>query len=66
MKAIANITGSATLQLVDRPEPFISADDEVKLKILRVGICGTDREEAAGGRSKSPAPVSPATITSRT
>ena len=55
MKAIANITGSATLQLVDRPEPFISADDEVKLKILRVGICGTDREEAAGGRSKPPA-----------
>lgn len=55
MKAIANTTGSATLKLVDRPEPGIAAPDEVKLQILRVGICGTDREEAAGGRSKPPA-----------
>ena len=54
MKAIANITNTTTLNLVDRPEPALSADDEVKLRILRVGICGTDREEAAGGRSKPP------------
>jgi glucose 1-dehydrogenase len=54
MKAIANITGTSTLHLVDRPEPVLAADDEVKLKIMRVGICGTDREEAAGGRSKPP------------
>jgi glucose 1-dehydrogenase len=54
MKAIANITNTSTLHLVDRPEPALSADDEVKLRILRVGICGTDREEAAGGRSKPP------------
>jgi threonine dehydrogenase-like Zn-dependent dehydrogenase len=55
MKAIANTTGTPALNLVDRPEPSLSADDEVKLRILRVGICGTDREEAAGGRSKPPA-----------
>ena len=55
MKAIANTTGTPALNLVDRPEPALSADDEVKLRILRVGICGTDREEAAGGRSKPPA-----------
>jgi len=55
MKAIVNITGSSTLALVDRPEPHLSADDEVKMRVLRVGICGTDREEAAGGRSKPPA-----------
>jgi len=55
MKAIANITGTSTLELVDRTEPILSADDDVKLQILRVGICGTDREEAAGGRSKPPA-----------
>jgi threonine dehydrogenase-like Zn-dependent dehydrogenase len=54
MKAIANITSTSTLNLVDRPEPTLSADDEVKLKVLRVGICGTDREEASGGRSKPP------------
>ena len=55
MKAIANKTGTPTLTLVDRPEPAIAADDEVKLRVLRVGICGTDREEAAGGRSRPPA-----------
>jgi len=54
MKAIANTTNTSTLALVDRPEPSLAADDEVKLRILRVGICGTDREEAAGGRSKPP------------
>ena len=55
MKAIANITNTSTLHLVDRPEPVIAADDDIKLRVLRVGICGTDREEAAGGRSKAPA-----------
>jgi threonine dehydrogenase-like Zn-dependent dehydrogenase len=55
MKAIANTTNTPALNLVDRPEPGLSADDEVKLRILRVGICGTDREEAAGGRSRPPA-----------
>ena len=57
MKAIANITGTSTLQLVDRPEPMINADDEVKLKVLRVGICGTDRE-IAGFQYGSPPPGS--------
>lgn len=55
MKAIANISGTATVHLVDRPEPVIAARDEVQLRVLRVGICGTDREEAAGGRSEPPA-----------
>lgn len=55
MKAIAVIPGAQGIQLVDRPEPRIAADDDVKLRVLRVGICGTDREEASGGRSKPPA-----------
>ncbi len=42
------------MNLVDRPEPRINEPDEVKVKIIRVGICGTDREEAAGGRSLAP------------
>jgi glucose 1-dehydrogenase len=54
MKAIANLSKTPTLRLVDRPEPEVSAAEEVKLRVLRVGICGTDREEAAGGRSKPP------------
>ncbi len=55
MKAIAVIPGQKGIQLVERPEPRVQAADEVKLRVLRVGICGTDREEAAGGRSKPPA-----------
>jgi glucose 1-dehydrogenase len=55
MKAIANVTGTSNLKLVDRPEPILKENDEVKLRVLRVGICGTDREEAAGGRSMPPA-----------
>jgi threonine dehydrogenase-like Zn-dependent dehydrogenase len=54
MKAIAIIPNTTDIHLVDRPEPQISAPDEVKLRVLRVGICGTDREETAGGRSKAP------------
>jgi threonine dehydrogenase-like Zn-dependent dehydrogenase len=54
MKAISIIPGTKKLQLVNRPEPSIQAEDEIKLRVLRVGICGTDREEAAGGRSMAP------------
>lgn len=54
MKAISIRPGTTSIQLVDRPEPKLNAPDEVKVKIIRVGICGTDREEAAGGRSLAP------------
>lgn len=54
MKAIALVPGTKTVRLVDRPEPAIGAPDELKLRIVRVGICGTDREEAAGGRALAP------------
>jgi threonine dehydrogenase-like Zn-dependent dehydrogenase len=39
---------------VDRPEPHITAPDEIKIKMMEVGICGTDREEAAGSRADAP------------
>ena len=54
MKAISVVPGSRTIRLVDRDEPSISLPDQIKLRVLRVGICGTDREEAAGGRAKAP------------
>src|SRR4051812_11176544 len=54
MKAIALKPGTTEVALIDMEEPQISADDEVKMKILQVGICGTDREEAAGGRADAP------------
>ncbi len=54
MKAIALTPGTARLDLVDLPEPTVEHPDDVKVRVLRVGICGTDREEATGGRSLAP------------
>jgi glucose 1-dehydrogenase len=54
MKAIAVVPGTAQVRLVDRPEPSITSPDELKVRIMRVGICGTDREEATGGRALVP------------
>jgi threonine dehydrogenase-like Zn-dependent dehydrogenase len=54
VKAIALVPGTKTLRVVERPEPEVTAPDEIKVKVLRVGICGTDREEASGGRADAP------------
>ena len=54
MKALSLVPGTTTLRLVDRPEPGVTAPDDVKLQVLQVGICGTDREEVAGGRAAAP------------
>jgi threonine dehydrogenase-like Zn-dependent dehydrogenase len=54
MKACAIVPGHSEVAIIDRPEPQITRPDEVKLRVLRVGICGTDREEAAGGRALAP------------
>ncbi|HEX5411968.1 MAG TPA: glucose 1-dehydrogenase [Terriglobia bacterium] len=54
MKAIAIVPGTRQVNIVQRPEPKLGAPDEIKLRVLRVGICGTDREEASGGRAAPP------------
>jgi threonine dehydrogenase-like Zn-dependent dehydrogenase len=54
MNALAIKPGDKGVFTVERPEPQIKAADEVRLRVLRVGICGTDREEAAGGRAQAP------------
>lgn len=54
MQALALTVGTTDLHLVDRPEPNITSDDDIKLKVIRVGICGTDREETSGGRALAP------------
>ncbi len=55
MKAISILPQTTDVHLKDIPEPSISAPDEIKLRILAVGICGTDREEVQGGRADAPA-----------
>ena len=41
MKALYKAQAGPGLELVDRPEP-VPAEDEVKIRVLRTGICGTD------------------------
>ncbi len=54
MKAIALTPGTKNLRLADIPEPHIQKETEIKARVLSVGICGTDREEASGGRADAP------------
>lgn len=54
MKAIAITPGRGEPHLIDMDEPEIKSPDDVKLKVLQVGICGTDREEVEGGRAAAP------------
>ena len=44
MKAVAVFPQERSVRLIDVVEPHIQTDLEVKLRILEVGICGTDRE----------------------
>lgn len=55
MKAIVLQPHTTQLTLKEWPEPQVQRPDEIKVKVLRVGICGTDREEASGGRADAPA-----------
>jgi threonine dehydrogenase-like Zn-dependent dehydrogenase len=55
MKAIAITPGKGDVHLIDIVEPAINDPDEVKLRVIEVGICGTDREEVNGGRADAPA-----------
>ncbi len=44
MKAIAVFPASREVKLIDQEEPAITQPNQVKLRILDVGICGTDKE----------------------
>lgn len=46
MQAIAAFPAERTLRLIDHPEPRLESDSEVFLRVLEVGVCGTDREIA--------------------
>lgn len=47
MKAIAVEPKDRTVALVDHPAPGIGTPTQVKLRMLEVGVCGTDREICA-------------------
>ncbi len=44
MKAIAVFPAKRDVELIDEPEPQIATPSDVKLRMLEVGVCGTDRE----------------------
>ena len=54
MKAIILKPGTTDVHIGDRPEPSIQFTDEVKLRVLEVGVCGTDRDETHTGRAEAP------------
>ncbi len=54
MKAIVLNCETKSLELEERAEPSIQHEKEIKLKVLEVGICGTDREEAKGSDVEPP------------
>lgn len=47
MKAIAVVPGKREFGLVQQEEPEISSPSQVKLRMLEIGICGTDKEICA-------------------
>ena len=47
MKAVAVFPADRAVRVIDRPETPLHGETEVRLKILEVGVCGTDREIAS-------------------
>src|SRR5262249_35989513 len=54
MKAIAVTPAQRRLDLIDQPEPGLASPRQVKLRMLDVGVCGTDREICAFGYGTPP------------
>ncbi len=47
MKAVGVYPSRREVKLIDHDEPRVSAPDDVKLRMIAVGVCGTDREICA-------------------
>ncbi|MGA9525369.1 MAG: glucose 1-dehydrogenase [Myxococcaceae bacterium] len=47
MRAVAVFPGTREVRVIDRPEPPPVTGSQVLLRVLEVGICGTDREIGA-------------------
>ena len=44
MKAVAVFPGSREVKVIEQEDPRISQPDQVMLRMLDIGICGTDKE----------------------
>lgn len=54
MEAISIVPGTRIVELARVAEPKITTPTQIKVKILEIGICGTDREQVMGGRANAP------------
>ncbi|HVT09467.1 MAG TPA: glucose 1-dehydrogenase [Polyangia bacterium] len=46
MRAVAMFPAEKKIRLVERPTPALKEPDQVRLRMLQVGVCGTDHEIA--------------------
>ncbi|HEX5228888.1 MAG TPA: glucose 1-dehydrogenase [Bryobacteraceae bacterium] len=44
MRAVAVFPAQRDVRIIDHPEPKIASESQAKVRILDVGVCGTDRE----------------------
>ena len=44
MKAVAVFPAKREVRIVDHPEPKVASPTQAKIRMLEVGVCGTDRE----------------------
>jgi threonine dehydrogenase-like Zn-dependent dehydrogenase len=47
MRAVAVFPAKREVHVIDHPEPKLTTDTEAKMRVLEVGVCGTDREIVA-------------------
>lgn len=55
MRAVAVFPKTKEIKLIDHPEPNVTRPTDVKVKIINVGVCGTDREIWSGEYGDPPA-----------
>ncbi len=54
MRALAVMPATGELRLVDRPEAPVAGPSQVRVRVLDVGVCGTDREIACAHYGTAP------------
>jgi len=54
MRAVAVMASERQLRSVDHPEPQILSPTQIAIRVRDVGVCGTDREIAAGAYGSPP------------
>ena len=59
MKAVTVVPGRHAVELRDVAEPALDSATAVKLRVLEVGVCGTDREICAMDYGTPPAGSDP-------